>query len=146
MPPLHLPTLPVLSATPLDGSVAWGGLTAAIVVLLAIDLLVLRGRGGRMSTRAAAITSVVWISLALAFAAALAVIGTGAQASAFLAGYVVEKSLSLDNVFVFLVVLEAFAIAERHRARILTYGIVLALVLRLAFILVARPLCTTPHG
>jgi tellurite resistance protein TerC len=115
---------------------AWGGLFLGIAVLLLVDLLVLRGRGGTMSNRAAAVTSVVWVAISLAFAGILAIIGSAEQATAYLAGYAVEKSLSLDNVFVFLVVLQAFAIAETTRAKLLTYGIVLALGLRLAFILI----------
>jgi tellurite resistance protein TerC len=115
---------------------AWIGLAITIAVLLALDLLVLRGRGGAMSTKAAAVTSAVWIGLSFAFAGVLLVLGTEGQAAAFLTGYVVEKSLSLDNVFVFLVVFNAFAIPEIRRARLLTHGILLALVLRLAFILV----------
>jgi tellurite resistance protein TerC len=135
-----VPTLPIVQASaaasgPAAGFAAWITLAATIAVLLTIDLLILRGRGGTMSNRAAAITSIVWVALSLGFAAALTVTMSSAHASAFLAGYAVEKSLSLDNVFVFLVVLQAFAIAETTRARILTYGIVLALALRLIFIL-----------
>ena len=114
---------------------AWVGLTIAIAVLLVIDLMVLRGRGGEMTTRQAAITSVVWVAISLAFAGVLFALGTSEQAEAYIAGYFVEKSLSLDNVFVFLIVFGAFAIPTAHRARLLTYGILLALVLRLVFIL-----------
>ena len=115
---------------------AWIGLSAAIAILLILDLAVLRGRGGQMNTRQAAVTSVVWVAISLIFGVVLLVLGTQEQAEAYLAGYVVEKSLSLDNVFVFLVVFNAFAIPEINRARLLTYGIVLALFLRLIFILV----------
>ncbi|MBJ7469913.1 MAG: TerC/Alx family metal homeostasis membrane protein [Solirubrobacteraceae bacterium] len=114
---------------------AWVGLVIAIAVLLFIDLAVLRGRGGQMTTRQAAITSVVWVAISLVFAGVLFTLGTREQGEAYLAGYIVEKSLSLDNVFVFLIVFGAFAIPEIQRARLLTYGIVLALVLRLLFIL-----------
>lgn len=114
---------------------AWTGLVVAIAVLLVIDLAVLRGRGGQMTARQAAVTSIVWIGVSLAFAVVLAVFGERGQASGYLAGYVVEKSLSLDNVFVFLIVFQAFAIPHLQRARLLTFGIVLALVLRLIFIL-----------
>ncbi|MDO9353702.1 MAG: TerC/Alx family metal homeostasis membrane protein [Solirubrobacteraceae bacterium] len=114
---------------------AWIGLSAAIFILLVLDLAVLRGRGGQMTTRQAAITSVVWVAISLVFGVVLAVLGTTEQAGNYLAGYVVEKSLSLDNVFVFLVVFNAFAIPEIQRARLLTFGIVAALFLRLAFIL-----------
>lgn len=136
-----MPVLPVLGAAasstpgPDHDLYAWGGLVLGIAILLVIDLLVLRGRGGTMSNKAAAITSVVWIAISIAFAGVLYVVGSSEQATAYLAGYAVEKSLSLDNVFVFLVVLQAFAIAETSRAKLLTYGIVLALVLRLIFIL-----------
>ena len=67
-------------------------------------------------------------------------------ASSFLAGYLVEKSLSLDNVFVFLLVFAAFGIAGAERHRLLSYGIVLALVLRAVFIVAARPRCTRSAG
>ncbi len=115
---------------------AWFALIAAIAVLLVLDLAVLRGRNGEMSTRAAAVTSVVWVTLSMVFGVVLLFLGTSGQAEAYFAGYFVEKSLSLDNVFVFLVVFNAFAIPEIRRARLLTYGIVLALVLRLIFILI----------
>ena len=115
---------------------AWFALIVAIAVLLVLDLAVLRGRNGEMSTRAAAVTSLVWVALSMTFGVVLLLLGTSGQAEAYFAGYFVEKSLSLDNVFVFLVVFNAFAIPEIRRARLLTYGIVLALFLRLIFILV----------
>lgn len=115
---------------------AWVGLSLAIVVLLTIDLLVLKGRGGEMTTRQATWTSIVWVAISFAFAGVLFALGTREQAEAYLAGYIVEKSLSLDNVFVFLIVFGAFAVPQIRRARLLTYGIVLALFLRLVFILV----------
>jgi tellurite resistance protein TerC len=109
-------------------------LTGALVVLLAIDLAVMRGRA--MSLRTAAVASAVWVGVALAFFAVLLVTSSGDDASSFLAGYLVEKSLSLDNVFVFFLVFSAFAVADAERHRLLTYGIVIALVLRGAFIVV----------
>jgi tellurite resistance protein TerC len=119
----------------LSSSVApWLGLGAAIAVLLAIDLFVVRGRGGRMSARQAAIASGVWVAIALAFAGVLVAFGEREDAGAYLAGYLVEKSLSLDNVFVYLLVLTAFAVPVAERHRLLTYGIVGALVLRGVFI------------
>jgi tellurite resistance protein TerC len=115
---------------------AWGGLLATLSVLLAVDLLVVRGRRGAMTVRAAALWSAVWVALSLGFAGVLLLAGTRSQAEGFVAGYLVEKSLSLDNVFVFLVVLEAFRVAEERRPQLLTYGILVALVLRGAFIFV----------
>ena len=121
---------------PLGSSLDWTLLIAALVVLLVVDLLLVRGRGGDMPARVAAVWSVVWIAIAVGFGGLLYLFGTTEQSTTYLAGYLVEKSLSLDNVFVFLVVFGAFAIPTPQRMRLLTYGIVLALVLRLVFILV----------
>jgi tellurite resistance protein TerC len=111
---------------------SWIALIAAIAVLLAIDLLVVRGR--EMTASAAAIQSVVWVAVSMAFFGVLLAFGSGEDASSYLAGYLVEKSLSLDNVFVFLLVFTAFGIPVADRHRLLTYGIVGALVLRAVFI------------
>ena len=109
-------------------------LIGALAVLLVIDLVVMRGRS--MSLRTAGIASAVWVGVALAFFVVLLLVGEGGDAQSFLAGYLVEKSLSLDNVFVFLLVFSAFALPDSERHRMLTYGIVLALVLRGLFIVV----------
>ena len=113
---------------------SWIALIAAIAVLLAIDLLVVRGR--EMTLRAAAIQSVVWVGISLAFFGVLLAFGSGDDAGSFLAGYLVEKSLSLDNVFVFLLVFTAFGVPVAERHKLLTYGIVGALVMRALFIVV----------
>ena len=89
-----------------------------------------------MSLRAASVASAVWVAIALAFGAVLLLAGERADAEAFLAGYLVEKSLSLDNVFVFLLVFTAFGLPDAERHRLLSYGIVAALALRLVFIVV----------
>jgi tellurite resistance protein TerC len=109
---------------------SWLALIGALSVLLIIDLLVARGR--EITLRGAAIASAIWVGVALAFFGVL--LATGGDASSFLAGYLVEKSLSLDNVFVFLLVFTAFGVAGADRHRLLSYGIVLALVLRAVFI------------
>jgi tellurite resistance protein TerC len=119
---------------------AWLALIAAILVLLAIDLLLVRGRGGAMSSRQAAVASAAWVGVSLAFFVVLLVFGERADANAFLAGYLVEKSLSLDNVFVFLLIFSSFGIAVNQRHRLLTYGIVGALVLRAIFIVAGAAL------
>ena len=96
-----------------------------------------------MGLRTAGIASAVWVGVALAFFVVLLLVGEGDQASSFLAGYLVEKSLSLDNVFVFLLVFSAFAVSEAERHRLLTYGIVIALVLRGLFIVVGAAALST---
>jgi tellurite resistance protein TerC len=120
----------------MSGTVPWLALGAGILILLTIDLVVMRGRGGEMPARTAAIASVIWVTIAFAFAGILLIFGTSEQAGAYVAGYLVEKSLSLDNVFVFLLVFGAFAVPQNERHRLLTYGIIGALVLRGLFIVV----------
>ena len=115
---------------------AWLALIGAIAAMLAIDLLVVGRRGGEMSLRFASLASVVWVAIALGFAGVLALLGESGAAADYTAGYLVEKSLSLDNVFVFLLVFGAFGIAEAERHRLLTYGIVGALVMRGVFIVI----------
>lgn len=112
----------------------WIGLLAGLAVLLAIDLLLVRGRGGEMSTRQAAVASVAWVLVSLAFFVVLLLAGDREDAGNYLAGYLVEKSLSLDNVFVFLLVFTAFGVPAAARHRLLSFGIVAALVLRAVFI------------
>jgi tellurite resistance protein TerC len=109
-------------------------LIGALAALLVIDLVIMRGRD--VTLRGAAIASAVWVGVALVFFGVLLAAGDGGDAQSFLAGYLVEKSLSLDNVFVFLLVFSAFAVPVADRHRLLTYGIVLALVLRGLFIVV----------
>jgi tellurite resistance protein TerC len=124
---------------------SWLALIVALAVLLAVDLFAMRGRGGTISLRAATIASVAWIAVAFAFFGVLLVAGDNESATAFLAGYLVERSLSLDNVFVFLLVFSAFAVAQADRNRLLTYGIVLALVLRAVFIVAGAAALSAVH-
>jgi tellurite resistance protein TerC len=111
---------------------SWLVLSGVLAVLLFVDLWVARGR--EITLRGAAIASAVWVGIALAFFVVLLV--SGGDASSFLAGYLVEKSLSLDNVFVFLLVFSAFGVSVAERHRLLSYGIVLALAMRAVFIVV----------
>ena len=114
----------------------WIILFGALGVLLAFDLWLARreSRGGGMSVRKAALHSIGWLAVALAFGAGMLVLLSGRDAGLYFAGFLVEKSLSLDNVFVFLLILTSFGIPEAQRHRLLTWGIVAALVLRGIFI------------
>lgn len=135
-------TLP-LAVTASEDLLPWLGLIGAIAVLLVLDLAVMRGRDGAMSFRQAAIASVFWVVVALSFGVVLLLFSGPADAGAYLTGYIVEKSLSLDNVFVFLLVFGAFGISAAERYRLLTYGIVGALVLRAIFIVAGAALLQT---
>jgi tellurite resistance protein TerC len=128
------PVLPFAAVS--SGAGPWLALVGAIAVLLVLDVAVVRGRGGEMTVRFAAIASAVWVGIALLFGVVLVLAGESGSAGDYFAGYLVEKSLSLDNVFVFLLVFTAFGVASAERHRLLTYGIVGALAMRAVFIVV----------
>jgi tellurite resistance protein TerC len=124
----------------------WAGLTVIVVAMLAFDLLVFaRGhRAPRM--RESVIWSVVWLAVALAFGAAFWAWKGGEAGGEFFAGYLLERSLSLDNIFVFAVILSYFAVPVDVQPRVLAWGIALALVLRLVFIVIGAALLDSFHA
>jgi TerC family integral membrane protein len=128
------------ASSTLDISVsAWAILGVLVVVLLAVDLLVF-ARHHAPSLRESAIWSVAWLVLAVVFGAVLWLWQGGQAGSEYLTGYLLERSLSLDNVFVFAVILSYFAVPRETQPSVLGWGIVLALLLRLVFILVGAAL------
>ena len=115
------------------GPLAWAGLLAVLAAMIIVDLRV--GSAQRhMTVRVAAIWSAVWISLAVAFGAGLALFASAEAGEAYFAGYVMEKALSLDNVFVFTLIFAALGVPRDEQPRVLLWGILIALVLRAAFI------------
>ncbi len=130
----------------------YAGFTAFVLAMLALDLGVFHREAHEVSVREAATWSLVWIALALAFnygfyhyanwrlpqVAALAGLDHAQLARdvslEFLAGYVVEKALAIDNIFVFVAVFSYFAVPTRYQHRVLFYGILGALVFRAVFI------------
>lgn len=124
----------------------WGVFALLVVVLIVVDLLVFgRGRRG-VTVKASATWSVGWLLLALGFGAALWA-WQGSQASSeYFAGYLLERSLSLDNIFVFAVIFSYFAVPIALQPRVLAWGIVLALALRVVFILIGASLLATFHA
>src|ERR1700749_5066610 len=98
-----------------------------------------------MTMRAASLWSVIWVAVALAFGVVLWIVEGGEAGAQFLAGYLLERSLSLDNVFVFAVILGYFAVPEPQQGRVLVWGIALALVLRAVFILLGAALLDALH-
>ena len=112
----------------------WTATIGVVVAVLAIDLLVSGRRPHAVGFREAAGWSLLYIAVALAFGVVFGLVagwGFGAQ---YFAGYVVEKSLSVDNLFVFVVIMTTFAVPAEHQQKVLTIGILLALVLRGIFI------------
>jgi len=122
----------------------WGAFIAFVLVMLALDLFVFGGRKAhKVGVREAAVWSGVWVSLALLFNAGLwwhlkGTVGVelaDQKALEFLTGYLIEKSLSVDNVFVFLLIFTSFHVAPEYQRRVLIYGVLGAIVLRAIMIL-----------
>lgn len=122
----------------------WGAFLAFVLGMLLLDLFAFGGgRAHRVSVREAAGWSAVWVFLALLFALGLWAylnesagrVVADAKAMEFLTGYVIEKSLSVDNVFVFLMIFGHFAVPAEWQRRVLLYGVLGAIVLRAVMIL-----------
>lgn len=118
----------------------WIAFSVGVLVLLAVDLG-LAQRANRPVTRTeAAVWSVVWIGLALVFNAGIYYTSGSEPALEFLAGYLIEKSLSVDNIFVFLLIFSYFSVPLAYQRRVLLWGILGALVMRGIFIAVGATL------
>jgi tellurite resistance protein TerC len=132
----------------------WVGFAVFVLVAIAVDLLVMEKQGAhKVTTKEALIWSVVWFSLAFVFVALLWWYLNGSQgreaanevSMQFITGYLVEKSLSVDNIFVFLMIFTYFAIPAEYQKRALIIGIIGAIVLRAALILVGAWLLAQFH-
>jgi len=108
----------------------WIGFNVAVLAILALDLGVLHKKSERVSLKEAGAWSAVWVALSLTFA--FAVYRTlGRQAGLeFLTGYLIEYALSVDNIFVFVLIFSYFNVPEKYQHRVLFWGIIGALVLR----------------
>jgi tellurite resistance protein TerC len=114
--------------------VTWAVTIGLIVAVLALDLALAALRPHRVGFREAAAWSVFYIAVALAFGAWMWWAHGAEFGTEYLAGYIVEKSLSVDNLFVFVIIMTTFAVPEEHQHKVLTFGIVLALIMRAIFI------------
>ncbi|AEV73105.1 integral membrane protein, TerC family [Mycolicibacterium rhodesiae NBB3] len=112
---------------------AWGAVLAVILVMLAIDLFAHR-EAHVVGVREAAIWSAVWVTLGLGFGAVVWRVWGAEFAAQYYAGYVIEKSLAVDNVFVFAIIFSYFAVPRQYQHRVLFYGVLGALVFRAVFI------------
>ncbi|HWZ13379.1 MAG TPA: TerC/Alx family metal homeostasis membrane protein [Acidobacteriaceae bacterium] len=111
----------------------WIAFHVLIAVMLFVDIRVTSGKH-EFSTRRAAFWTAVWLAVAAAFAAFIFVRFGKQPAFEFAAGYLVEESLSVDNLFVFLLLFRSFSIDRRNQRRVLLYGVMGAIVMRGAFI------------
>jgi len=123
----------------------WLGFTAFVLALLALDLGVFHRKAHEVRLREAAVWSFVWVALALLFNAGVWHWFGPQKGLEFLTGYLIEKALSVDNVFVFLVLFSTFGVPAAYQHRVLFWGILGALVMRAAFIFAGSALLETFH-
>lgn len=125
--------------------VMWLGFLVFVLVMLALDLGVFHRRPHEVSMREAAIWSAVWVALSGVFAVGLYSFHGSGKALEFTTGYLIEKALSVDNIFVFVVIFAAFAIPAAYQHRVLFWGILGALVMRAIFIAAGSALLQRFH-
>jgi tellurite resistance protein TerC len=119
---------------------AWAATLALIAALFTLDLFMSGRRSGAVEFREALAWSVFYVLVALAFGVVFGLIAGSDYGAEYFAGYIVEKSLSVDNLFVFLVIMTTFAVPPASQRRVLTFGILAALILRAAFITIGAAL------
>ena len=127
-----------------EQTVMWAAFGLLMFIMLAIDLGMNR-TAHTVSFRQALTWSLIWVSLALAFNFGIYVFLGKIKALEFFTGYVIEKSLSVDNLFVFIMIFGYFKIRGEYQARILKWGIIGALILRGLFIFTGIELLTNFH-
>jgi tellurite resistance protein TerC len=115
-------------------ALGWTLTIAVIVALLALDLTLGVLRPHAVGFREAAGWSVFYIAVAVAFGIVFGIVAGWDFGAQYFAGYLVEKSLSVDNLFVFVIIMATFAVPEKYQQEVLTFGIIIALALRVAFI------------
>src|SRR5215470_8173255 len=114
----------------MDTPLHWIAFIIFILVAIAVDLGVFHRKAHKISIKESLVWSVVWVTLAIAFGLWI-LQGYGRQpALEFFTGYIIEKSLSVDNLFVFLVIFRVFAVKDEYQHSVLAYGIVGALLMR----------------
>lgn len=123
----------------------WAGFIAFVLALLALDLGVFHRKAHAVTVKEAAIWSAIWVTLALAFNA-LVVEWFGAERGLeFLTGYLIEKALAVDNIFVFYAIFAYFAVPAVYQHRVLFWGVLGALVMRAIFIFAGAALISQFH-
>jgi len=115
-------------------ALGWTLTIGVIVALLALDLTLGVLRPHAVGFREAALWSAFYIAVAVAFGLVFASVAGWDFGAQYFAGYIVEKSLSVDNLFVFVIIMTTFAVPEKYQQEVLTFGIIIALALRVVFI------------
>lgn len=123
----------------------WVGFIAFVILLLAIDLGIFHRKSHEVNIKEALIWSAVWISLAMIFNYGVYVYMGEQKALEFLTGYLIEKSLSVDNLFVFIMIFSFFNVKPEYQHKVLFWGILGALIMRAIFIFAGVALISKFH-
>lgn len=118
----------------------WAVMIGLVVALLALDLILAWLKPHKVGFKEASAWSIFYILVAIAFGLVFATMHGWDFGTQYFTGYIVEKSLSVDNLFVFVIIMTTFAVPEEHQHKVLTFGIVLALIMRAIFIAVGATL------
>jgi len=121
----------------------WAVTIGLVVLLFAIDLALSIARPHEVGFREATVWSLFYIGVSIGFGIVFGTVAGWDFGGQYFAGYIVEKSLSVDNLFVFVVIMTTFAVPAEHQQKVLIIGIVLALVLRVIFIVLGAALIAT---
>jgi len=125
--------------------ILWGGFVIFVLAMLALDLGVFHRKAHEVPLKEALVWSIVWITLALVFNVGVYYWFGAEPALQFLTGYLIEKALSVDNLFVFLVIFGYFGVPKAYQHRVLFWGILGALVMRAIFIGLGAALLQSFH-
>lgn len=120
----------------------WIGFNVVVLAILALDLGFLHRKAEKVSLREAAVWSGIWVALSLCFALAVYLTMGKQSGLEFLTGYLIEYALSVDNIFVFVLIFTYFGVPEKYQHRVLFWGIIGALVLRGVMIVAGSALVT----
>lgn len=123
-------------------TIMWLVFWAVIAIALFIDLVVVKHHHGKVSIKEASLMVAAWVSLAALFGGAIWLALGQANALEFFTGYVIEYSLSIDNMFVFIMIFSYFAVPPENQPKVLVWGILGAVVMRFIFIFIGVQLIT----
>lgn len=123
----------------------WLGFNVVVIGMLVLDLGVFHRRAHTVTMREATVWSVIWIALSLVFNLVIYATWGARPALEFLTGYLIEKSLSIDNIFVFVLIFSYFRVPSEYQHRVLFWGVLGALVMRAALIFVGATLLARFH-
>jgi len=112
----------------------WGGFNILVLAMLALDLGIFHRKDHKISVKEGLVWSIIWIIVALIFNVIVYFWQGEAKALQFFTGYLIERSLSIDNIFVFLLIFTYFGVPDKFQYKVLFWGIIGALVMRGLFI------------